>query len=96
LLTQGDIPTEFPLRAAALAGAPDVLYDGGSAVAAPDGTWVIEPVSEDERLVIAEIDPARVRGERQNFDPAGHYFRSDVFGVTVDRTAREAAEFVDE
>ncbi len=35
--------------------------------------------------MIADIDPAMVRAERQNFDPAGHYFRGDVFSVTVDR-----------
>jgi nitrilase len=96
LLTGDAIPAEFPLRAAALTDAPDVLYDGGSAVAAPDGTWMVEPVSGDERLVIVEIDRARVRGERQNFDPAGHYFRSDIFNVTIDRTPREPVEFVDE
>ncbi len=56
---------------------------------------MIEPVAGDEGLVIAEIDPARVRGERQNFDPAGHYFRSDVFSVTVDRTPGEPAKFID-
>lgn len=95
LLTQDAIPAGFPLRTAALAGAPEMLYNGGSAVAAPDGTWVIEPVAGDEGLVIAEIDPARVRGERQNFDPAGHYFRSDVFGVTVDRTPGEPVKFID-
>ncbi len=95
LLTQDAIPDDFPIRAAALADAPDMLYDGGSAVAAPDGTWVVEPVAGEERLVVADIDPARVRGERQNFDPAGHYFRSDIFGVTVDRTPLEPAEFVD-
>lgn len=96
LLTQEAIPVEFPLRQAALSDAPEMLYDGGSAVAAPDGTWVVEPIAGEETLVIAEIDPARVRGERQNFDPAGHYFRSDIFGVTVDRTPGEPVEFIDE
>jgi nitrilase len=95
LLTQDAIPAEFPIRDAALADAPEMLYDGGSAVAGPDGSWVAEPVSGEERLVIADIDLARVRGERQNFDPAGHYFRSDVFGLTVDRKPLEPAEFVE-
>jgi nitrilase len=47
------------------------------------------------RIGPLEIDPARVPGERQNFDPAGHYFRRDVFDVTVDRTRQESAEFLD-
>ena len=61
-----------------------------------DGSWIVEPVSGEEGLVTADIDIEAVRGERQNFDPAGHYFRSDVIGVSVDRTRREAATFTDE
>ncbi len=96
LLAQDSIPAEFPIRAAALEGAPDMMYDGGSAVAAPDGSWVVEPVAGEERLVVAEIDLARVRGERQNFDPAGHYFRGDVFQVTVNRRPIEPVAFEDD
>ena len=77
------------------AQSPGALYDGGSAIAAPDGTWVVEPVSGTEALVVADIDLELVRGERQNFDPAGHYFRGDVFGVTVDRRRLGPATFTD-
>ncbi len=94
LLARAAVPDGFPLKDAAF-GADDLIYDGGSAVAAPDGSWVVEPVSGDERLVTAEIDLARVRGERQNFDPAGHYFRADVIDVRVDRRRREPARFQD-
>jgi nitrilase len=34
-----------------------------------------------------------VRGERQNFDPAGHYFRGDVIKVEVDRTRLDPVTF---
>ncbi len=95
LLTAGDIGAEFPLRDAALAGGEEWLYDGGSAIAGPDGAWVIEPVARNEGLVIADIDLGAVRAERQNFDPAGHYFRGDIFGVTVDRRRLEPSEFRD-
>ncbi len=84
LLPKTAVPDGFRLRDAAFGGA-ELLYDGGSAVAAPDGSWVVEPVAGEETLVIADIDPAIVRGERQNFDPAGHYFRADVIDVSVDR-----------
>ena len=94
LLRPDDIPAAFPLRDQAVAEG-ELGYDGGSAIAAPDGTWVIEPVAGDERLVIADIDAARVREERQNFDPAGHYFRSDVISVEVDRTRLDPATFTE-
>jgi nitrilase len=70
--------------------------DGGSAIAGPDGRWLREPVSGSEGLVIAEADAARVRAERQNFDPTGHYARPDVFELRVDRRRREVARFSDD
>lgn len=93
LLSPADVAEGFPLRGPALEGAPEVMYDGGSCIAAPDGSWVVEPVSGEERLVVAELDLARVREERQSFDPAGHYARPDVFDVRVNRRRLDAATF---
>lgn len=93
-LTDEDISDAFPLKSVACPE-PGPLYNGGSAIAAPDGTWLVEPVRHEQRLVMADIDVAQVRGERQNFDPAGHYFRGDVFSVTVDRQRLSGAEFTD-
>jgi nitrilase len=95
LLRPSDIPDSFPLRERALAGG-NLGYDGGSAIAAPDGTWIVEPVAGEELLVIADIDPAVVRGERQNFDPAGHYFRADVISVDVDRRRLDPVSFTED
>ncbi len=95
LLSLADVPTDFPLRAELeQAGVTDYCR-GGSAVAGPDGTWIVEPVVDEERLVIADLDIARVREERQNFDPVGHYSRPDVFAVEVDRQRRAASLFRD-
>lgn len=93
LLTGDDVPDDF-LFADQLSQL-GVLHDGGSAIAAPDGAWVVEPVSGREALVAADIDHASLDSERQNFDPAGHYARPDVFDVRVDRRRREAATFVE-
>ncbi len=95
LLDRGAVPAAFPLRDAAFAGAGDYIFDGGSAIVSPDGRWLVEPVSMEERLVMAEIDAAAVRGERLNFDPAGHYFRGDVFHLSVDRRRLGPADFGD-
>ena len=94
LLSLDDVPSDFPLRDELEAQDP-VYYHGGSAVAAPDGTWVVEPVVDEERLVVADIDMSAVRRERHNFDPTGHYSRPDVFDVRVDRRRREASTFSD-
>ena len=66
LLSRADVPADFPLAGAL----PDGDWaDGGSAIAAPDGRWLREPVGGTEGLVVADVDLARVREERQNFDP---------------------------
>ncbi len=76
--------------------APEVLADGGTCLAGPDGEWVIEPCAGEEKLLVATIDHRRVREERQNFDCVGHYARPDVFRLTVNRERQAAARFFDE
>lgn len=85
LLRESDIPANIPHRARMCPTRGETIYDGGSCIAAPDGSWVVEPIVNREEIIVAEIDHALVRGERQNFDPAGHYARPDVLRLTVNR-----------
>lgn len=97
MFTLGDVPTDFPaydLLAESEATQGPIGSDGGSGLAAPDGSWVVEPTS-DELLVTGTIDTTAVREERQNFDPTGHYARPDVFRVEVDRSRHRAVRFSD-
>jgi hypothetical protein len=32
----------------------------------------MEPVRREETIVLADLGPALIRAQRQNFDPAGH------------------------
>lgn len=73
LLCLDDVPPDFPLQDVLQDQDATVFHSGGSAIAGPDGNWIAEPVEHEERLVVADIDPAMVRRERQNFDPVGHY-----------------------
>jgi len=85
LMKREDFPNDTPHLAQILEKAPDVLANGGSCIAGPDGEWVIEPTLHKEGLIIETIDFNRVLEERQNFDPVGHYSRPDVTQLTVNR-----------
>jgi nitrilase len=74
-------PDDFPLRE--LLASHDVIGRGGSAILAPDGSYLAGPLYGEEGIVYAELDPARLHEERQRFDPAGHYHRPDVLRLDV-------------
>jgi len=73
----------------------DMPANGGSCVAAPDGTWVLEPLIGETGIRFCELDPSKVREERQNFDPAGHYSRPSVTQLHVNRERQTTVKFTD-
>ena len=79
-------PDDFPLREA-LEGL-DVLGRGGSAILDPDGSYLAGPLYDEEGILYADLEPARLFEERQRFDPAGHYHRPDVFRLKVQQNRR--------
>lgn len=95
LMRKQDIPADTPHLEKILARCPDMLANGGSCIAAPDGSWIIEPVTDQECLLIATLDRNQVRRERQNFDVTGHYSRPDVTRLVVNRQRQTLASFED-
>jgi nitrilase len=85
LMRKEDFPKDTPHLDKILANAPEILTDGGSCIAGPDGEWIIEPVVNEEKIIVQELDFNRVAEERQNFDAVGHYSRPDVTRLIVNR-----------
>ena len=70
LMRREDIPEHIPHAELLRARLPEVCADGGSCIAGPDGEWLVPPRIDEEVLLLAELDHARIRDERQNFDPS--------------------------
>lgn len=76
-----------------LAGQPDIMCRGGSAIVGPLGDYVAEPVFGREETIIADLDLDLIPASRYDFDVVGHYARPDVFQLTVDERKKEGVSF---
>lgn len=86
VLQASQLPNELDL-------APDIAPDdyvmrGGSAIIAPDGGYVVEPVYDQETTLLAELDLDLIVQESMALDVTGHYARPDVFKLSVNRLRR--------
>jgi len=95
IMRSSDFPKDIPHRDMILKNAPDLLANGGSCIAGPDGEWVIPPVEGSEKIICAEINYNRVLEERQNFDVCGHYSRPDITQLIVNRKRQQVVDFVE-
>jgi len=96
LMRKIDIQDNIPHSDFIMSNCPDVLADGGSCLAAPNGEWLIEPLVGEEILKVAEIDHKQVRMERHNFDPVGHYSRPDITTLHVNRERQQIVRIENE
>ncbi|MCU0437878.1 MAG: carbon-nitrogen hydrolase family protein [Raineya sp.] len=95
LMRKEDFPLDTPHIEKILENSPDILTDGGSCVASPDGEWVLEPVVNKEGVFTAVLDFNKVLEERQNFDAVGHYSRPDVTKLIVNRERQAIVHFTE-
>jgi nitrilase len=69
---------------------------GISVVVDPTGTPVGDSLCRDEGILYVEIDLARSVEPKQFHDVVGSYNRFDIFTLSVDRSARRPATFIDD
>ena len=93
LMRTSDFPSNTPRLDVILENCPDVVGNGGSCIAGPDGKWIMEPLADQEGIFYQTLDFNRVLEERQNFDPVGHYSRPDILQLAVNRERQSSVRF---
>ncbi|SNR17505.1 carbon-nitrogen hydrolase family protein [Tenacibaculum jejuense] len=88
-----DFPKDTPNYDVIVKNAPEVLANGGSCIAGPDGEWIIPPATGKEGLFTGEIDFQKVLEERHNFDCVGHYSRPDITKLTLNTERQSIIDF---
>jgi len=69
------------------------LVEGGSRIANPDGSWLVEPLAHEEQIIFADCAHQRVREEQQNFDPMGHYARRGMLQLNLSGARQQSVHF---
>jgi nitrilase len=82
-VTRAMYPSDLEI-AEELAGWPEVLCRGGSAIYGPLGECLAGPLWDGEGVLHAELDHAALARAHFDFDVTGHYARPDVFRLEVD------------
>jgi aliphatic nitrilase len=65
------------------------IADGGSAIIAPDGSYVADPVYNEETIIYGDINLRRVALAKREVDVAGHYSRPDVVRLLFDESPHD-------
>ena len=88
LMRAAALPSELEPHPDRVANPDAWLLRGGSAIIAPNGDYVAEPVFDQESVMVTEIDLARTREESMTLDVTGHYNRPELLTMEVRRGTR--------
>ena len=92
LMRASDLPPELEPHPDRVRNPEQWVLRGGSAIVGPDGRYVVEPVYEAAQILTADLDLARLPGERMALDVTGHYARRDLLRLEVIASGRRVAE----
>jgi predicted amidohydrolase len=82
------LPPELELHPGRMTSPDQWVLRGGSAIIAPDGSYLQGPVFDEPRILTAELELSRVREESMSLDVAGHYHRPDCLELVITRRRR--------
>ncbi len=85
---KNDVPDRLAFKEKYLAAVEGWINPGESVIVDPDGKIMAGPASQEETIVYAEVDRAKITGSRWQLDIAGHYARPDIFELIVHRRAK--------
>ncbi|HVM37680.1 MAG TPA: carbon-nitrogen hydrolase family protein [Sphingomicrobium sp.] len=91
LMRASSLPPELEAHPDRVTGPDQWVLRGGSAIIGPDGKYVVEPVYDEPRILIAELDLRRVSEESMTLDVTGHYHRPELFDFRPLATGRRDA-----
>ena len=81
-VTKGMYPADLR-ELAELAGQPEDMCRGGSAIISPMGKVIAGPLFDEEGILYAGLDLGEIVRAKLDFDVVGHYARPDVFQLIV-------------
>lgn len=90
LMRAAALPQELEPNPERVTASDQWVLRGGSAIIGPDGRYVVEPVLDEPRLLVAELDLGRIQEEHMTLDVTGHYHRPELFDLQVRRSGRDA------
>ena len=88
IMRAGDLPAQLTTADVSTSSPNTLLLRGGSCIIAPDGSYVVEPVFDEETIITAELDLTLIDKEKMTLDVSGHYHRPDVFDLKLNRGPR--------
>ena len=88
-----DVPIDSPGRDELYGDPDDWLSKGNSVIIGPAGDVLAGPLIGEVGVLYADLDARTGRSLRHQFDPVGHYGRSDVLSLNVNRAVNVAVTF---
>jgi nitrilase len=88
LLRGSDVPADIPGRDHVYGGDDDWMSRGNTTIVSAGGSIVAGPLIGEAGIVTADLDLDATVTQKRMFDCSGHYARSDVLRLVVDRRVK--------